>query len=304
MLLLRAPLLPLEITAELRQRFDVRDEADLGPDAEKVVAVATKGDIGLPGDKMAGLPNLKMIAVYGVGFDQIDLDQAKTRGIAVATTPGVLTDAVAEHAVALMLAAVRRVVEGDTLVRSGAWAHKKLDLSSSLRGRVLGILGYGRIGRRIAEYACGFGMRVIYSDLAPAPGEEMAYRTSPVALAEDADVMVIAAAGGPGTDGLVNAQVVHALGPSGLLVNVARGSIVDEADLIKALKEGALGGAALDVFQDEPTPRAEFAALPNVVLTPHISSATVDARLAMGRLVIDNLAAFYNGQPLLTPLDF
>ncbi|WP_305988819.1 NAD(P)-dependent oxidoreductase [Roseibium sp. MMSF_3544] len=303
MLMLRSPLQPQEITDEIRARFDTRDEAAALADPSRITAVATKGDIGLPADLMARLPALQMIAVYGVGVDRIDLDQARDREIAVTTTPGVLTDAVAEHALALLLSAARRIVAGDAHVRTGAWAKAKLDLGFGLKGKTVGILGYGRIGRRIAELARGFGMTVIYSDLAAVPGEEAGYRASPEALARDADVLIVAAAGGDGTNGLVGADVLRALGPDGMLINVARGSIVDEEALISALGNGEVGGAALDVFQDEPSPRHEIMDLPNTIVTPHVSSATTDARRAMGRLVIDNLAAFFDGRPLVTPLE-
>jgi len=303
MLMLRAPLQPLEITDEIRARFETLDEGDAVKSPEKITAVATKGDIGLSSELMASLPSLRMVAVYGVGVDRIDLDQARVRGISVTTTPGVLTDAVAEHAVALMLSVARRIVEGDAHVRSAAWAKSKLGLGFSLRGRTVGILGYGRIGRRIGELARGIGMSVLYTNLAPVAGEEATFRETPTALARDADILIVAAAGGPETRGLVNADVLRALGTSGLFVNVARGSIVNEEELIDALRTGVIGGAALDVYENEPTPRVDFSKLSNTVLTPHLSSATTDARIAMGRLVIDNLAAFFENRPLLTPLE-
>lgn len=303
MLMLRSPLQPPQITDEIRTRFDTRDEAEALAIAEKITAVVTKGDIGLPGEVMAQLPSLRMIAVYGVGVDKIDLAQARDRGIAVTTTPGVLTDAVAEQAIALILAATRRIAEGDRHVRTGAWAKGKLGLGCSIRGRTLGVLGYGRIGRRIAELARAMGMDILYTDIQAAADEKDAFRSSPAALAQDSDVLVIAAAGGSGTDGLVDQEVLSALGPNGLLVNVARGSVVNEADLIAALTSGDIAGAALDVFQNEPNPRPDLLKMSNVVLTPHLASATVDARLAMGRLVIDNLAAFFDDRPLVTPLE-
>ncbi|MDX1742140.1 MAG: 2-hydroxyacid dehydrogenase [Ruegeria sp.] len=303
MLMLRSPLQPPQITDEIRTRFDTRDEAEALAIAEKITAVVTKGDIGLPGEVMAQLPSLRMIAVYGVGVDKIDLAQARDRGIAVTTTPGVLTDAVAEQAIALILAATRRIAEGDRHVRTGAWAKGKLGLGYSIRGRTLGVLGYGRIGRRIAELARAMGMDILYTDIQAAADEKDAFRSSPAALAQDSDVLVIAAAGGSGTDGLVDQEVLSALGPNGLLVNVARGSVVNEADLIAALTSGDIAGAALDVFQNEPNPRPDLLKMSNVVLTPHLASATVDARLAMGRLVIDNLAAFFDDRPLVTPLE-
>lgn len=304
MLMLRSSLQLPEITDEIYRRFETADEEAALRQAHAVTAVATKGDIGLPRELMERLPSLKMICVYGVGVDQIDLVQARERGISITTTPDVLTHSVAEQALALILASARLIVQGDYHIRHGNWANGKLGLGYSLQGRTLGILGYGRIGQRIAALARPFGMKIIYSNLSPIPGEEDAFRTSPEDLAQDADIVVIAAAGGPDTDGLVDAKVLSALGSDGLLVNVARGSIVNEPDLIKALETGNIKGAALDVFENEPTPRAAFSHLPNTVLTPHLSSATVDARQAMGRLVIDNLTAFFEGRPLCTPLEF
>ncbi len=302
MLLLRAPLHPPEITEEIRRRFSIRDEADGLEPVSEITAVVTNGGIGLPGDLMAKLPALRMIAVFGVGVDQIDLEQAKRRDIAITTTPHVLTDAVAEHAIALILAAGRRIVESDRFVRAGHWEHGKFGLGKGLGGQSLGILGYGRIGRRIGELARSLGMTVLYCDLRPDPTDTGSFRPTPEDLARDADLLVIAAAGGAGTTGLVGADVLAALGPEGLLVNVARGSVVDEDALVEALRSGRLGQAALDVFADEPRPHTKLLEFDNVVLTPHVASGTLDARLAMGRLVIDNLVAFVEGRDLVTPL--
>lgn len=304
-LLVRAPLQPPEITEEIFRRFDAVLEGDgiATEQAARITAVATKGDIGLPGTLMAALPALNMIAVYGVGLDAIDLQQARARGIRIATTPDVLTDAVAELAIGLMLAAARRIVEGDRFVRAGRWAHETFDLGWSLRGETVGILGYGRIGRRIGELARVLGMKVLYTDLAPVPGQEDAFRDNPTSLAEDARILVVAAAGGADTRCLVDGGVLRALGPDGLLVNVARGSVVADEDLIAALDGGQLGAAALDVFTDEPNVPPALLRHQNVIATPHVASATRNARLAMGRLVIENLAAFYDGRPLPTPVD-
>lgn len=304
MLMLRSPLSPADITEEIRSRFNVLDEADALQHPDEITAVATKGDIGLPGELMARLPALRLIAVYGVGVDKIDLEQARARKIAVTTTPGVLTEAVAEHAIALMLSARRRIPEGDRFIRAGKWRAGKLGLSAGISGRTLGILGYGRIGQRIGQMGRALGMKVIYSNLAPVTGEEADFRQTPLALAEEADILIIAAAGGDETRHIVDTHVMKALGSGGLLVNVARGSIVDEESLVTALQSGHLGMAALDVFEAEPTPSPALMELETVVMTPHISSATIDARRAMGRLVIDNIDAFFKGAPLLTPLEF
>lgn len=302
MILLRAPLQPPEITQELLSRFDVVEIDAAIENKEQISVIVTKGDIGVPKSLMDMFSNLKLITVYGVGTDKIDLAQARERGIEVTTTPGVLTDAVAEQAIALMLAACRRIAEGDRFVRSGQWATGKLGLGYSLSGRSLGVVGYGRIGSRIGVLARGFGMSVLYSDLVPKVGEEDSFRATPLLLANDVDILVIAAAGGKDTAGIIDTSVINALGPHALLVNVSRGSIVNEEHLVSSLLAKRLGGAALDVFSSEPHPHPELLKLPNVVMTPHLASATTDARLAMGRMVIDNLSAFFAGKPLLTPL--
>ncbi|MEO1199141.1 MAG: 2-hydroxyacid dehydrogenase [Pseudomonadota bacterium] len=303
--LLRSPLQPPAINEEIAARFEPHLEADGLPDtlAAGIDVVITKGDIGLPSELMASLPDLKLISVYGVGTDAIDLEQAARRGVRVTTTPDVLTDAVAELAIALMLAGARRVAEADRYVRVGSWGKRKFGLGWSVFGETVGILGYGRIGQRIGGLCRALGMSVLYSDLNPRPGEEDAFRADAKSLSRDSRVLIIAAAGGPDTEGLVDRAVLQALGPEGLLVNVARGSVVNETDLAEALEARELGSAALDVFADEPNVPLDLLRHPQLVLTPHIASATLNARTAMGRLVIDNVAAFLNGDALLTPLD-
>ena len=302
--LLRSTLQPIEITEEILSRFDIyREEKEIPSHiAEQIEAVITTGGLGLPGDRMRELPNLKMISVYGVGTDGVDLEQCKKRGIQVATTPGVLTNAVAEMALALTLGASRRIAEGDRYVRADKWPEGNLGLGWSLVGETVGILGYGRIGKRIGELCRGVGMKVIYTDLQPAKGEEDAFRATPELLAEESRVMIVATVGGEKTRGLVNRSILKKLGSEGLLVNVARGTVVNQDELVAALDAGELGCAALDVYEKEPYVPEELIAHGNLVLTPHVASATVDARRAMGRLVIDNLAAFLEGKPLITPL--
>jgi len=304
-ILLRSTLQPPEITQEILERFDIyREEKEIPPEAaQQITAVITNGGLGLSSEEMRALPALQMISVYGVGTDAIDLVQAKERGIQVATTPGVLTNAVAEMALALTLSAARRVAEGDRYVRAGQWLQGNLGLGWTLFGETVGILGYGRIGKRIGELTRAVGMKVLYTDLQPTPGEEETFRSSPLELARDCRVLIIAAEGGEKTRGLVNRTILKALGPDGLLVNIARGSVVNQQELILALEAGELGCAALDVFANEPQVPEELIAQQKLVLTPHVASATIDARRAMGRLVIDNLAAFLAGKTLLTPLN-
>ena len=278
------------------------------PDHESVIAaaaprvrgVATDGHRGVSPALMAQLPNLEIIACFGVGYDAIDIKAAQQRGIAVTNTPDVLTDAVAEIAMGLMIASARRLVEGDRYVRAGGWVDKgALPLGTRVSGARLGVIGMGRIGKAIADAGAAFNMTVAYHG--PRPKDvPWRYYDKPAALAAAVDFLVVACPGGPATRHLVDAGVLAALGPRGTLVNVARGSVVDEAALVKALQDGVLGAAALDVFADEPRVPTALLAMENVVLSPHQGSATHATRGAMGQLVVDNLRAHFAGKPLIT----
>jgi len=272
--------------------------------APGVRAIVTGGGTGAANAVVDALPKLEIIAINGVGTDAVDLEHARDKRVRVTNTPGVLTEDVADLGIALMLAALRRLCVGDRFVREGRWARKEgLPLARKATGKRLGILGMGRIGRAIARRAEGFKMAIAYTDL-QAVDDDLPYRFVPdlVQLARESDVLIIAASGGPQSQRIVNRAVLDALGPKGILVNVARGTIVDEPALVAALAEGALGGAALDVFADEPnTPEALFK-LDNVVLQPHQASATIETRTAMGELVLRNLAAHFAGQELPTPV--
>ncbi|HYG90275.1 MAG TPA: 2-hydroxyacid dehydrogenase [Azospirillum sp.] len=268
----------------------------------RVRAVVTGGATGVSNAVVDVCPNLGIIAINGIGTDAVDLEHARARGIRVTTTPGVLTDDVADMAMGLILAASRRLVVGDRFVRAGQWPGGKLPLARKVTGKRLGILGLGRIGRAVAERAVGFGMSIAYTNREVCEDVPYRYVASLEDLARGSDILVVAASGGPATRNLVGRAVLDALGPEGILVNVARGSVVDEPELVAALVEGRLGGAGLDVFADEPhVPEALFA-LDNVVLAPHQASATVETRTAMGDLVLANLTAFFAGQPLPTPV--
>ena len=281
--------------AEDRWRF----LSEVGP---RIRAIATNGVLGADAELINACPRLEIIACFGVGFDAIDLDRARARGIRVTNTPDVLTEDVADMAFALILASLRRIVEGDAYVRSGAWAKGALPLGRSLNGKRLGILGYGRIGRAIARRAPAFGMSVAYCDLAKDPGSQHVYHADPISLARASDILVAATAGGAATRNLVGPSVFDALGPDGLFVNVSRGSVVDEPALIAALEQKRIGGAALDVFWNEPDIDRRLLGFANVVLQPHHASGTIEARKAMGKLVRDNLAAHFAGRPLPTPV--
>ncbi len=273
--------------------------SEVGP---AIRAIATNGVLGAGAELIDACPKLEIIACFGVGFDAIDLDRARTRGIRVTNTPDVLTEDVADMAFALILASMRRIVEGEGFVRSGAWTKGALPLGKSLNGKTLGVIGLGRIGRAIARRATAFGMSVAYCDLAEDPEASHAYFPDPVSLARVSDILVAATAGGAGTKNLVNAAVFEALGPEGLFVNVSRGTVVDEPALIAALEEKRIGAAALDVFWNEPNIDPRLLGFKTVIVQPHHASGTVEARKAMGKLVRDNLAAHFAGRPLPTPV--
>lgn len=270
--------------------------------APKARAIATKGELGASRALIDRCPKLEIIACYGVGVDAIDLARARERGIRVTSTPDVLTDDVADLALAMILGLLRNIIGGDSHVRSGAWAAGPLPLGRSMRGRSIGILGLGRIGKAVADRAAAFGAIVAYHSRRPADGVAFAHHDTAVSLARGCDILVVTAPGGEATRNLVNAEVLEALGPEGLLVNVARGSVVDEAALIDALEAKRIAGAALDVFCNEPCIDPRFLGLDNVLLQPHQGSGTVETRKAMGKLVRDNLAAHFAGRPLLTPI--
>ncbi|RQO79532.1 2-hydroxyacid dehydrogenase [Acidovorax sp. FJL06] len=294
----RLPLPALE--TELAARYQVTclaDQADpqafLAAQGAQFSGVVTTASIGLTGDVIAALPHLQVISSFGVGFDALDIGAAKARGAQVGYTPGVLDDCVADMAFALMLGVSRGVAASDRFVRRGAWTQGRFALGSRVSGKRLGIVGMGRIGQAVAERASGFRMEVGYHNRRPAPDAALPYFESLVALARWADYLVLTVAGGPATRHMVDRAVLDALGPQGFLINVARGSVVDEAALAEALADHRIAGAGLDVFEDEPQVPAALMALDNVVLTPHTASATHETRRAMADLVLENLESFY-----------
>jgi lactate dehydrogenase-like 2-hydroxyacid dehydrogenase len=270
--------------------------------APGVRAAVTNGIVGMKGELIAALPALEIIGVFGVGVDAVDLAVARARGVRVTNTPDVLTEGVAELAVALLLAVARRIPFNDRYVRAGRWP-KEGDpaLASSLAGRRLGIVGLGRIGRRVAELAQALGTVICYTG--PHRKDDVAWRyyDDPVGMAREVDCLMITCKGGAETAGLIGREVIEALGPAGWLINVSRGSVVDEPALVEALGDGRLGAAGLDVFASEPRVPEALLGLDNVVLQPHQGSASEETRAAMGRLVLDNLDAHFAGRPLLTP---
>jgi len=251
---------------------------------------------------MDRLPKLEIIANFGVGYDSIDTQAAKARNIRVTNTPNVLNDAVAEITIGLMIALARRIPQAHQFVRDGNWLKGNFPLLTELNGKTVGILGLGRIGKEIAVRAQAMKMRVVYFGRHKQHDEPFIYYSDLTEMARDVDWLVIIAPGGKGTEKIVSRQVLEALGPEGYLVNMARGTLVDEAAMVQLLQSKALGGAALDVFENEPrVPQALFA-LDNVVLSPHQGSATHQTRNKMGALVVANLDAWFAGDPLISPV--
>ena len=247
---------------------------------------------------MDRLPKLEIIANMGVGYDTIDTAAAKARNIRVTNTPDVLNDAVAEIAIALMMALSRQVPQADRFVREGRWEQGQYPFTTELRGKTVGVLGLGRIGKEIAARAQALKMRIVYHGRHRQQTEPHVFYDNLEDMARDSDWLVIVAPGSASTRGIVSRRVLEALGPQGRLVNVARGSLVDEEAMIELLESGGLGGAGLDVFADEPRVPERLRRLENVVLTPHYASATRTTRDAMGALVLKNLEAWFAGDPL------
>lgn len=287
----------------LHRLFDHQDRAAfLAGQGADIVAVATDGHWGLPEDVMEALAKLRVVSSYGVGYDAIDADALAARGIVVAHTPDVLNDEVANTAIMLWLAVSRQLVPSEAWARSGQWQRDgAYPLTRSVQNRTVGIVGFGRIGQTIARRAEAFGARILYHARNPRDVAHE-YRADLADMARDCDVLICITPGGAATRHLVNAGVLTALGREGILINVARGSVVDEAALVSALESGALGGAGLDVFEAEPKIPDALKCMANVVLTPHVGSGTVETRQAMGDLTCDNLSQFLKDGTVLTPV--
>jgi len=281
-------------------------EAGLLPEPLRagVRAVAYRGHLPFGGADMDRLPGLQLIANYGVGYDSIDVAAATARSIRVTNTPDVLSDDVADLAVGLLLTQGRQMRQGDDLVRSGRWsAGQDLPLNRKVSGGRAGILGLGRIGREIADRLAAFKMDIHYWARSEKPTPGWTWHADPVSLAGAVDYLVVALVGGEGTRNMVSREVLAALGPRGILINISRGSTVDEGALLEALETGAIAGAGLDVFWNEPRIDPRFLTLENVALQPHQGSGTVETRADMARLQRDNIAALLAGAPLLTPVN-
>ncbi|MBI5129408.1 MAG: 2-hydroxyacid dehydrogenase [Rhodopseudomonas palustris] len=269
----------------------------------RIRGVAVTGLVPTNAEMLARFPKLEIISSFGVGYDHVDAAWAAQNNVVVTNTPDVLTEEVADTALGLLIATLREFVRADGFVRSGQWATQAYPLSAgSLRDRTVGIVGMGRIGQAIARRLDASLVPVVYHSRRPSA--EVNYKHYPdlIAMAEDVDALVVIIPGGPSTSKLINAEVLAALGPRGVLINVARGSVVDEPALIAALQSGGILAAGLDVFAEEPKVPEALRALQNVVLLPHIGSASVVTRNAMDQLVVDNLKAWFDGKPPLTPI--
>jgi hydroxypyruvate reductase len=292
----------LQETYVVHDRTHETDTAAFALAAPRIRAIAGGGESQVTAALMAQLPALEMVSVFGVGYDRYDVAAARARNIPITNTPDVLTDDVADLGIALMLAIARTVPQADKFVRDGKWPSGPLPLARKVTGARLGIVGLGRIGSAIARRAAGFDMSIAYTSRNKVADSPYTYYPTPAALAAEVDFLMVITPGGAGTKGLINAEVLAALGKKGYLINVARGSVVDESALIEALKNDVIAGAALDVFEDEPNVPEALRAMSHVVLTPHVASATWQTRRAMADLAFGNLQAHFAGKPLLTPV--
>jgi len=275
-------------------------DAFLKDAAPRARGLASFGGAGADAKLMDALPKLEIISHFGVGVDSIDLAAARMRGIVVTNTPDVLNDCVADTAMSLVLNALRQFPQSERYLRSGYWATRgAYPLTRSLGGKTLGVLGLGRIGEAIAKRAEAFGMKIRYHNRSK-KNVAYGYDADVITLAKNSDVLLVATPGGAETSTIVNAKVLDALGPEGYVVNISRGSTIDEAVLLAYLKDQRIAGAALDVFEGEPKVNPEFFALDNAVIYPHVGSATNETRFAMGMLQVDNLRAHFAGKPVLT----
>lgn len=296
---------PLDQAFTMHKFFKMADPGSfLSQSGRAVRGIATRGELGADRKMIEACPNLEIISVYGVGFDAVDLDACRERNVRVTNTPDVLTRDVADLGVAMLLCQARGMIGAEAWVRSGDWARKGLyPLKRRVHGTKVGVLGLGRIGVEVARRLAGFDMEIAYCDLAPKNcAQDWTFIADPVKLAHHVDYLFVTLAASEETRHIVGREVIEALGPEGMVINISRASNIDEAALLDALENGTLGSAALDVFEGEPDLNPRFLKLNNVLLQPHHASGTVETRKAMGKLVRDNLTAHFAGQPLLTPV--
>jgi len=307
--LIKGKFLPPQLIENIEQSFtafrlwEAEDEAAfLAEQGTEIDILVTSGNavMGAPAALIAALPNLKAICSNGVGYDSIDTEAARSRGIVVTNTPEVLNDCVADLGMALLLDVARRISEADRFTRAGYWAQGRFPLSSKIGGKVCGIVGLGNIGQAVARRAQAFDMQIHYYNPRSRPDVPYTRHESLVDLAQRADFLVLTLPGGAATRHIINADVLQALGPEGYLINIARGSVVDQQALVAALETGRIAGAGLDVFEQEPQVPDALRQRDNVVITPHIASSTRETMAAMADLVFENMLAFSRGEPVLT----
>jgi hydroxypyruvate reductase len=295
----------LEQTFTVHKLFQVTDHAEFfAKQGQNIKGIVTRGDIGVSNEVLALLPEVQIISIFGVGTDAVDLATTHERNIIVTTTPGVLTDDVADTALGLIIATSRRLCLADKFLRAGQWPHSTLPLSSKVTGKRLGVFGMGQIGQAIARRAAGFDMQIAYTD--KAHNETLPYQYVPdlMSLASQSDILVVAISGGKDSAGLVNKTIFAAMPNHAILINIARGSMVNQDDLILALQQQNIGGAGLDVFADEPNVPQALIEMDSVVLLPHIASATTETRIQMSDIVFSNILAHFSGEKAPTAITY
>jgi hydroxypyruvate reductase len=301
--ILQASRIPPFLAEGLKARFEVHARDTATPEVlARVRAIVGAGEARIDQALIDLCPKLEVVTICGVGYDGVDVQAAKARGVPVTHTPDVLNDDVADLGLALLLAVARHIPAADRFTRQGEWEKGPFPLTRKLTGARLGMVGMGRIGQAIARRAAAFSMDIRYHTRSARSDVPHVHEPSLKALATWADFLLVITPGGAATRHLINAEVLQALGPRSFLINVARGSVVDQSALIEALQNGAIAGAGLDVYEDEPRVPAALRALPNVVLTPHMASGTAETRGAMSDLTLANLQAHFDGQPLPTPV--
>ncbi|WP_155010845.1 2-hydroxyacid dehydrogenase [Klebsiella variicola] len=299
--------LPDALTAELARRYHLVEltaltDADFRALAGTFTMLITNGEATVTRELIASLPALELIAVFGVGYDGVDVQAAAEHQVRVSHTPGVLTDDVADLALGLMLATSRQIVAAHKFIEAGEWAAGGFPWTQKVSGSRVGIVGMGRIGQAIARRCEGFAMQIAYHDRKRLPALNYAWREDLLTLAAESDFLVICTPGTAANQGLINQPVLAALGEKGILINISRGSVIDEPALVAALENGIIAGAGLDVFSHEPAVPAGLLQRSNVVVTPHMASATWSTRAAMAQLVLDNVACWAEKKALVTPV--
>ncbi|CNG82925.1 2-hydroxyacid dehydrogenase [Yersinia massiliensis] len=295
----------LEQNFTVYKLFDVADQSVfLAEQGKNIKGIVTRGDIGVTNEVLALLPEVEIISIFGVGTDAVDLDYTRERKIIVTTTPGVLTDDVADTALGLIIATSRRLCQADKFLRAGQWPHSSLPLASKVTGKRLGVFGMGRIGQAIARRAVGFDMQIAYTDTAHIDSLPYQYAPDLISLAQQSDILVVAISGGKDSAGLVDKTIFAAMPNHAILINIARGSMINQDELIQALQQQEIGGAGLDVFADEPNVPQALIEMDNVVLLPHIASATKETRIQMSDIVFSNILAHFLGNKAPTAIHY